>query len=225
MDRAVTNKVLIKFVGDSGDGIQIIGNQFSETSVVTSKNSVYTFVSFPPEIRAPVGSISGVSGYQLCISDRKIFSMSNDIDILIVMNPAGLKNSIGDLKKSGTLVVNVDSFTYKNLKKTGFEDNPLLDDTLSNFNVIKVSMTSLTYECVKDIVTSVSIAKRCKNFFALGLVYWLCDRELNDTINWIEKKVKDANIVLANKKALISGYNYGDTLKLTQKQYFIPPFI
>ncbi|HIH2762993.1 MAG TPA: 2-oxoacid:acceptor oxidoreductase subunit alpha [Candidatus Azoamicus sp.] len=222
MDKVVLDKVVIRFAGDSGDGIQLIGNQFSDSSVIKSGNDVYTFVEYPSEIRAPAGSISGVSGFQVTISSKKIFSFDNEIDSLIVFNPAALKVSLNMLKFGGILIVDSDSFNDKNLKKAGFNLNPLTSELLSNFKLISIPITTLTYTCVKDIICVVSKAKKCKNFFALGVICWIYDRNLDGIVKWLKKKFGDSELFLANEKALFAGYNYCSTVEIFNNQFFIP---
>ncbi len=191
MKKVMVDKVVMRFVGDSGDGIQLIGNQISDSSVVMSGNDIYTFVDFPSEIRAPSGSLSGVSGFQVSISSKKLYTVGDEIDLLMAFNPAALKSSISLLKSGGFLIVDVDSFNDKNLKRAGYIENPLLDGSLKSFNILKIPITKLTYDCVKDIVLLTSKAKRCKNFFALGLVCWLYDRNLEHIVVGLLKKFKD----------------------------------
>lgn len=224
MKKVQIDKVVMRFVGDSGDGIQIIGNQLADSSVIVSGNDVYTFVDFPSEIRAPAGSLSGVSGFQVSISSKKIYTIGDEIDLLVAFNPAALKTSYFFLKKNGFLIIDIDSFSDRNFKKAGFLKNPLEDSSLESFKLFKVPVTKLTYECVKDILLSTSKAKRCKNFFALGFVCWLYDRDLDHIISWLKKKFKvDESIFFANKTALLAGYNYANNLDLNQSQIYIPP--
>ncbi len=222
MDKLLLDKVVIRFAGDSGDGIQLIGNQFSDSSVIKSGNDVYTFVEYPSEIRAPAGSISGVSGFQVTISSKKIFSFDNEIDSLVVFNPAALKISLNTLKIGGILFVDSDSFNDKNLKKAAYVSNPLTDELVSKFKLVSIPITTLTYACVKDIVTVVSKAKKCKNFFALGVICWVYDRSLDGIIDWLKKKFGDSDVFFANEKALKAGYNYCSTIELFNNQFFIP---
>lgn len=222
MNKIQIEKVVMRFVGDSGDGIQLMGNQISETSVITSGNDIYTFVEFPPEIRAPAGSISGVSGFQLSISSKKLYAIDDNVDLLIAFNPAALKTSISYLKSNGLLILDTDSFNDKNLKRAGFDENPLENNFLDKYKVIKIPITKITYECVKEYIPSVSNAKRCKNFFALGLICWIYDRNTELIKNWIDKKFKDKEIIEGNKKALIAGFNYGNTIELLHSQFHIP---
>lgn len=222
MNKIQIEKVIMRFVGDSGDGIQLMGNQISETSVISSGNDIYTFVEFPPEIRAPAGSISGISGFQLSISSKKLYTIDDNVDLLVAFNPAALKTSVSYLKTDGFLILDTDSFNDKNLKRAGFNSNPLTDDYLNKYKVIKIPITKLTYDCVKDNIPSVSNAKRCKNFFALGLICWIYDRDIESIKNWINKKFKDKDILEGNKKALLSGFNYGNTIEILHSQFYIP---
>lgn len=222
MNKIEIEKVIMRLVGDSGDGIQLIGSQISETSVIISKNDIYTFVEFPPEIRAPAGSISGISGFQLAISSKKIYAIDDHVDLLVAFNPAALKTSISSLKKNGLLILDTDSFNDKNLKRAGYDSNPLTDESLNKYKIIKIPITKLTYECVKKNIPSVSNAKRCKNFFALGVICWIYDRDIEIIKNWIKKKFKDTDISEGNKNALITGLNYGSTIELLHSQFCIP---
>ena len=223
MSKFNVEKVVIRFAGDSGDGIQLIGDQISNSSVLVSENDIYTFVDFPAEIRAPAGSLSGVSGFQISISNKKLYFIENKVDLLVALNPAALKTSISLLKDDCILIVDTDSFNDKNLKRAGFLTDPLIDGSLDMYRLIKVPITKLTYACVKNVIESVSKAKRCKNFFVLGLVCWIYDRDLNIIINWIKKKFKLTNIFTANELALKAGFNYGNNLELLQNQTVIPP--
>jgi len=222
MKKVQIDKVVMRFVGDSGDGIQLIGNQISDSSVVASGNDIYTFVDFPSEIRAPSGSISGVSGFQVSISSKKLYNVGDEVDLLVAFNPAALKTSIISLKKDGFLIIDIDSFNDKNLKRAGFSENPLLDGSLDKFKLLQIPITKLTYDCVKDIIESTSKAKRCKNFFALGIVCWLYDRNLDHIFSWLHKKFKNDDVLFSsNKAALLAGFNYGDNIELLQTQMHI----
>lgn len=221
MNNNFYEKIVIKFSGDSGDGIQLLGNQFTDSSILTSKNDIYTFVDFPPEIRAPAGSINGVSSYQLSISSKKIYSIDNEIDILIAFNPAALKKNIKFLKNNGMLIIDSDNFDNKNLIKADLEES-----YFKNINTIKIPITNLTFNSVKNIITSVSKAKRCKNFFTLGLISWIFNRKIDDIIINLKNKFKyNTDLYTANKLALIAGYNYADITELLVNKIIIPPFI
>lgn len=222
MNKIEIEKVVMRFVGDSGDGIQLMGNQISESSVIISGNDIYTFVEFPPEIRAPAGSISGISGFQLSISSKKIYAIDDNVDLLVAFNPAALKTAIDSLKKNGLLIIDTDSFTDKNLKRAGYNLNPLTDEFQKEYKIIKIPITKLTYDCVKDYIPSVSNAKRCKNFFTLGLISWIYDRNIEIIKKWIEKKFTDETIAKSNEKALIAGYDYGNNTEIVHSQFYIP---
>ena len=217
------NKVIIRLVGDSGDGIQLIGNQISDTSVICSENDIYTFVEFPPEIRAPAGSVTGVSSFRVIISSDKIYSLEDKVDVLVVMNPAALYVGIESLKIGGILVIDTDTFNSKNLSRAKYKENPILNNSLSSFNVIKVPITMLTYEAVKGILSSVSKAKRCKNFFVLGMIYWLYNKKLDVTLKWLKVKFKENLLYLSNKNSLVSGYNYASNLEILKQQFNLLP--
>lgn len=222
MNKIFSDKIIVKFAGDSGDGIQIIGNQLSNTSVIMSGNDIYTFVDFPSEIRAPSGSLSGVSGFQLAISSKKLYSIEDKADLLVVFNPAALKINMDLLKEDTIIIVDVDSFNDKNLKRANFQENPLENENFKKYKIFKIKISTLTYECVKEIINTTSKAKKCKNFFALGLVCWLYDRKIEIISNWLNKKFKSSDVFLANNKALKAGYNYGSNLEISQSQIFIP---
>jgi 2-oxoglutarate ferredoxin oxidoreductase subunit alpha len=201
---------VIRFCGDSGDGMQLIGTQFTNVSAIFG-NDVSTLPDFPAEIRAPVGTLAGVSGFQLHFSSRDIFTPGDQVDALVVMNPAALKTNIADLKRGGILICNSDEFDTSNLDKAAYESNPLDDEQLlAKYNVHKIPMTRLTRDAVEGLGLSVKEAGRCKNFFSLGLVYWLFDRDPTPTLNWIKDKFKKGNIGEANRKALQGGLTFGE---------------
>ncbi len=205
------DSAVIRFCGDSGDGMQLIGTQFTNVSAAFG-NDVSTLPDFPAEIRAPVGTLAGVSGFQLHFSSRDIFTPGDQVDALVVMNPAALKTNIADLKRGGILIVNEDEFDTSNFDKAGYKENPLDDPQLhAKFDVHKVPMTRLTRDAVEGLGLSTKEAGRCKNFFSLGLVYWLYDRDATPTIQWLKDKFKK-NVKLgdANLKALQGGLTYGE---------------
>lgn len=202
--------VVIRFCGDSGDGMQLAGTQFTNVSAVFG-NDVSTLPDFPAEIRAPAGSLSGVSGFQLHFSSQDIFTPGDEVDTLVAMNPAALKTNLPDLKRGGTLIVNDDAFDKSNLNKAGYSENPL-DDTqaLAKYSVHRVQMTRLTRDAVDGLGLSQREADRCRNFFALGLVYWLYERDPKPTEEWARSKfTKNPAIADANILALKAGSNYG----------------
>ncbi|MCA9083791.1 MAG: 2-oxoacid:acceptor oxidoreductase subunit alpha [Planctomycetaceae bacterium] len=215
--------VVIRFAGDSGDGMQLAGTQFTNVSAVFG-NDVCTLPDFPAEIRAPVGTVAGVSGFQICFSSNDIFTPGDEVDTLVAMNPAALKSNVGDLKRGGTLIVNEDTFELSNLQKAGYKVNPLNTDDLAGYRVHKVPMTRLTRDAVDGLGLSQREADRCKNFFALGLVYWLYDRDPKPTEDWIQDKFgKKPEIAEANMRALKGGSNYGFSTEAFTVHYEVPP--
>jgi len=207
------DKVVIKFSGDSGDGMQLTGTQFSNTSALVG-NDVSTFPDYPAEIRAPQGTVGGVSGFQLNFG-KDIFTPGDYADILVAMNPAALKANMRWVKKGGTIIVDSDSFTAKNIKKAGYEEeNPLASPDLKEFNVIDAPITGLTKETLKDSGLDHKSIVRSKNMFALGIVYWLFSRPLDYTEKFFENKFKKKpEIIESNKKVLRAGFNYANTVE------------
>ncbi|MFX1516585.1 MAG: 2-oxoacid:acceptor oxidoreductase subunit alpha [Promethearchaeota archaeon] len=215
--------VVIRLAGDSGDGMQLAGLKFTTASVIYG-NDISTFPDFPGEIRAPAGTLAGVSGFQIHFSSKVISTPGDDLDALVVMNPAALRVNIADLKPSGILIINQDTFTDKNLKKAGYLQNPLDDDSLRNYRVYPVSITKLNQKAVESEGLAFKQVDLTKNFFALGLISWLFDRPLTPTIEWIEEKFKHRPpIVRANIKTLKAGYHFGETTELFPVQYHVPP--
>ena len=206
--------VTIRFAGDSGDGIQLTGMQFT-TSTALAGNDLSTLPDYPAEIRAPVGTLPGVSGYQIHFSSREVLTPGDAPDVLVAMNPAALKANIKDLKKGGILIANVDSFTPQNLTKVSYEKNPLEDGSLSDFRVIKVDLSRMTGNALSGLSLTKVQVERCKNFFALGMMYWLYDRPMDGTLKWIESKFKKTPLLIdANKKALLAGNAYAETAEI-----------
>ena len=206
--------VVIRFVGDSGDGMQVTGAQFADTTAMVG-NDLATLPDFPAEIRAPAGTLAGVSGYQISFSSRDIKTPGDQPNVLVAMNPAALKTNIGDLEEAGILIVDTDAFNEGNLAKAGYKTNPLKDRSLAGFRVFDIPLTSLTLKGVAETGLSGRQATRCKNFFALGLVFWLYERPVDYTREWIEKKFKDhQQMAKANVLALLAGYNYADTTEV-----------
>ncbi len=217
------NAVVIRFVGDSGDGMQLTGTQFTDTSAMFG-NDVATFPNYPSEIRAPQGSLYGVSGFQVHIGSVEINTPGDDLDLLVAMNPAGLKTNIFALKAGHTVIVDSDSFTKKNLQKAEYDTNPLTDGSLENYRVIEVAMTSLTREALKDMGLDNKSIVRSKNMFALGMVYWMYGRKMKHTLDFFAKKFKFKPIVAeANSKVLKAGFYYAETLELIPNSYKILP--
>ncbi len=220
----VLEAVIIRFVGDSGDGMQLTGTQFSDTSAMFG-NDIATFPNYPAEIRAPKGSLYGVSGFQVHIGSVEISTPGDNVDLLVAMNPAGLKTNLHSLKPGHTVIVDSDAFTKKNLEKAQYESNPLIDGSLDNYRVIEVTMTSLTKESLKKVegLDNKSIT-RSKNMFALGMVYWMYDRKKDYTIDFFKEKFKSKpQIIEANTKVLNAGYYFAETLELIPNAYTIAP--
>lgn len=218
----IVETVVIRFCGDSGDGMQLAGTQFTNVSAVFG-NDVSTLPDFPAEIRAPAGTLGGVSGFQLCFSSQDIYTPGDAVDTLVAMNPAALKTNIADLKRGGTLIVNQDAFDKGNLSKAGYPSNPLEDpEALAGYNLHCVPMTRLTRDAVDGLGLSQREADRCKNFFALGLVYWLYDRDATPTEDWVKTKfAKNPSIVEANLRALKGGRSYGDSTESFAVHYSV----
>lgn len=217
------DSVVIRFVGDSGDGMQLTGTQFTDTSAMFG-NDVATFPNYPAEIRAPQGSLYGVSGYQVHIGSAEISTPGDDLDLLVAMNPAGLKTNYTSVKPGHTIIVDTDSFTKKNLEKASYKSNPLEDGSLENYRVIEVAMTSLTKECLKGLALDNKSVLRSKNMFALGMVYWMYHRSLEHTIEFFNKKFKSKPLIIeANTKVLKAGYFYAETLEIIPNSYAIAP--
>lgn len=216
--------VIIRFVGDSGDGMQLTGTQFSDTSAMFG-NDIATFPNYPAEIRAPQGSLYGVSGFQVHIGSVEISTPGDEVDLLVAMNPAGLKTNLHAVKPGHTIIVDTDAFSKKNLEKAQYETNPLEDNTLENYRVIEVAMTSLTKEALKNVegLDNKSIT-RSKNMFALGMVYWMYDRSTEHTEAFFNEKFKSKpEVIQANTLVLKAGYNYANTLELIPNAYSISP--
>ncbi len=217
------DRVVIRFAGDSGDGMQLTGARFtSETAVLG--NDLSTLPDFPAEIRAPAGSLPGVSGFQIHFSDHDILTPGDEPNVLVAMNPAALRTNIRDLPKGGTLIVNRDSFTDRNLEKAGYSANPLDDGTLGDYHVHEVRLTSLTLEALKDVKVTKREAERSKNMFALGLMSWLYHRPKSGTLDFIAKKFKaKPEIAEANTKAFKAGWAYGETSEDFRVTYEVAP--
>ncbi|MHA2053637.1 MAG: 2-oxoacid:acceptor oxidoreductase subunit alpha [Candidatus Hodarchaeales archaeon] len=221
--RKELEKVVIRLAGDSGDGMQLAGLKFTSASVILG-NDVSTVPDFPAEIRAPQGTLAGVSGFQIHFASTEIHSPGDALDALVVMNPAALRINVKDLKPNGILICNEDSFTPGAISKAGFKSNPLEDESLKKFRVFPVGITKLNKETVSEIegLTRKQV-NLTRNFFALGLISWLYDRPLESTLNWIEKKFKNRSaIVEANTKAIKAGYYFGETTEVFPVQYHVP---
>jgi 2-oxoglutarate ferredoxin oxidoreductase subunit alpha len=208
------DRVTIRFAGDSGDGMQLTGSQFGHTSAIFG-NDISTLPDYPAEIRAPAGSIPGVSGFQINISSRDIRTPGDEPNVLVAMNPAALKVNLADLEKGGILLVNSDAFVELNLKKAGYTANPLEDGSLTAYRVLSVPLSELTANSLQGLSITKKEIERCKNFFALGLMYWLYDRPLDSTFKWIEEKFSNKpTLATANRQALQAGFNYADTTEI-----------
>ncbi|MCO4755765.1 MAG: 2-oxoacid:acceptor oxidoreductase subunit alpha [Bacteriovoracaceae bacterium] len=215
--------IVIRFSGDSGDGMQVTGGQFSATSALMG-NDISTFPDFPAEIRAPQGTVAGISGFQINFGSNEINTPGDQPDILIAMNPAALKANLEDLKRGGVIIVNEDAFTALNFKKAGLEDNPLEWKELESYQLIKVPITSQTKEALSEIDLDTKSKTRSKNFYALGMTYFMYHRDLEPTIRWIEHKFKGKDAVIeANITALKAGYNFADTVELIGHRYKVKP--
>jgi 2-oxoglutarate ferredoxin oxidoreductase subunit alpha len=219
----VLESVAIRFAGDSGDGMQLTGTQFTETTALAG-NDLATFPDYPAEIRAPAGTLGGVSGFQLNLSSRDVFTPGDEPDVLVAMNPAALKVNLPDLKPGGILILNTEQFNDKNLERAGYKSNPVEDGSLAAYRVYPVDITGLTLKSIADVGLNQRAAVRCKNFFALGLAYWMFNRTLDHTIAWIEQTMakKDALAAQANMKALKAGHAFGETAEIFTHSYVIP---
>ena len=217
------DKLVIRFAGDSGDGMQLAGTRFTDASALFG-NDLATLPSFPAEIRAPAGTLPGVSSFQVQIADFDILTAGDAPDCLVAMNPAALMKNLKDLRQGGTLIVNTDTFDERNLAKAGYVENPLEDDSLNGYRVIKVPMDELTKEAVKDTGVSGRNVLRSKNFFALGLMAWLFHRPTEPTIEWVEKKfAKLPEVAAANKAAFQAGYTFGVATEATKTTFEVKP--
>ncbi|HZE29655.1 MAG TPA: 2-oxoacid:acceptor oxidoreductase family protein, partial [Gaiellaceae bacterium] len=216
-------QVTIRFAGDSGDGMQLTGGRFtSETALVG--NDISTLPDFPAEIRAPAGSLPGVSGFQLHFADHDILTPGDAPDVLVAMNPAALRTNLRDLPKGGTLIVNRDAFTERNLEKAGYEGSPLEDSSLDEYHLHEVPLTTLTLEALKDVDVTKREAERSKNMFALGLMSWLYHRPTDGTIAYLESKfASKPAIAEANVRAFKAGWAYGETSEDFVVSYEVAP--
>jgi len=217
--------VTIRFAGDSGDGMQVTGTQFTDASAIFG-NDLATMPDFPAEIRAPAGTVAGVSAYQIHFSSLDIKTPGDDLNVLVAMNAAALKANISDLEEGGILLLDEAGFTDKDIEKAEMKSNPLSDGSLDGYRVIKANITELTINAVKETGLKGKSAELCKNFFTLGMMYWLYDRPLNHTLKWLDEKYgpktkyKDKpEIAESNKKALTAGYNFADTVELFTSHY------
>jgi 2-oxoglutarate/2-oxoacid ferredoxin oxidoreductase subunit alpha len=216
-------RVVVRFAGDSGDGMQLTGDRFTTSSALVG-NDLSTFPDFPAEIRAPAGTLAGVSAFQVHIADRDILTPGDAPNVLVAMNPAALRSNISLMPRGATLIVNIDAFDERNLAKAGYGANPLTDGSLSDFTVYEVPMTSLTQEVSKEAGVKPRDAERSKNFFALGLVSWLYTRPVEPTIEWIATRFAGNEAVReANTRAFRAGYHFGETAELFTSNYEVKP--
>ena len=205
--------ITIRFAGDSGDGMQLTGNQFTTNSALFG-NDIATLPDFPAEIRAPQGTLAGVSSFQLQFSNQDIHTPGDKLDVLVAMNPAALKVNLADLKTNGMIIANTANYNKKNFTLAGYETDPLEDGSLDEFKLIKVDMNDLVNKALEDIDLPSKMKSRSTNMFALGLLYWLYERNIDSTIQFLETKFKSKpEIVKANVKALKTGLNYGETIE------------
>ncbi|MEE4176505.1 MAG: 2-oxoacid:acceptor oxidoreductase subunit alpha [Bacteroides sp.] len=215
--------VVVKFVGDSGDGMQLAGTLFSDSAAIAG-NDLATFPDFPAEIRAPQNTIAGVSGFQVHLGQRKIFTSGDFCDVLVAMNPASLKANLKWAKPGATLVIDSATFDEKGIEKAGYQTNPLEDGRLDSYNLIKAPISLLTQESLKDLNLDKRSAERTKNIFALGLLYFLFNRDLDVTLHFLEKKFKAKPIIVeANKAALKAGFNYAETVEAIKSTFKVGP--
>jgi 2-oxoglutarate/2-oxoacid ferredoxin oxidoreductase subunit alpha len=225
MSKAVEEKerVVIRFAGDSGDGMQLTGDRFTNATAVLG-NDLATLPDFPAEIRAPAGTVHGVSAFQIQFASHDILTPGDHPNVLVAMNPAALKAELRSVEKGGTVILNEDAFLQRNLDKAGYSSNPLEDGTLDGFQVFRVPMTSITVRAVEELGLTRKEAERSKNMFALGLVSWMYGRPVDVTLNWLHKKFSDKPQVYdANVAAFKAGYNFGETTELFAHSYVVKP--
>jgi 2-oxoglutarate ferredoxin oxidoreductase subunit alpha len=216
-------RVTIRFAGDSGDGMQLTGTQFTRNAAVFG-NDISTYPDYPAEIRAPAGSLPGVSGFQLSFSSTQIHTPGDEADVLVAMNPAALKSNIGELLPGGALVVNEDAFTAGNLSKVGYAANPLTDGTLSGYTVFSIPISALNARALEGLELTNKQVDLTKNFFALGLMFWLYERSMDGTLKWIDEKFSKRPVIAeGNKRALHAGYNFGETTEMFHERFVVPP--
>jgi 2-oxoglutarate/2-oxoacid ferredoxin oxidoreductase subunit alpha len=221
--RETIDKAVIRFCGDSGDGMQITGSQFTNT-VALYGNDLATFPDYPAEIRAPAGTLPGVSGFQVHFSSSNVYTPGDSVDVLIAMNPAALKMNLPDLKTNGILIVNSDDFKETDLRKAQITVSPLEDHSLDGYRLFAVELTKLTRAALKDVGLDAKSMDRCKNFFALGMCYWLYNRSMEPTLRWLDDKFKNKpQLVSANKLAMQAGYSFCEATEAFQISYEIPP--
>jgi 2-oxoglutarate ferredoxin oxidoreductase subunit alpha len=223
VDKQELEKVVIKFAGDSGDGMQLTGMQFTGTSALLG-NDLATFPDYPAEIRAPQGTVAGVSGFQVHIGKSNIHTPGDHADVLVAMNAAALKANMDYVLKGKTIIVDTDNFKKKDWEKAGFSEDPLNDGTLDNYNVVEAPITSLTKTALEEFGLDNKSVIRSKNMFALGMVYWMFSRPLDHTENFLKTKFESKPIIAeANIKALRAGLNYAETIEALSAVYTVLP--
>jgi 2-oxoglutarate/2-oxoacid ferredoxin oxidoreductase subunit alpha len=221
--KETVDRAVIRFCGDSGDGMQITGSQFTNTAALFG-NDLATFPDFPAEIRAPAGTLPGVSGFQVHFSSNDVYTPGDSVDVLVAMNPAALKMNIADLKPNGILIVNLDNFEENDLRKAQVKVSPLEDHSLDAYRLFSVELTKLTRSALKDLGLDAKSMDRCKNFFALGMCYWLYNRSMEPTLRYLNDKFKNKpDLVNANTLAMKAGYSYCEATEAFQISYEIPP--
>ena len=217
------DEVVIRFAGDSGDGMQLAGMQFTNETAVAGTD-IATLPDFPAEIRAPAGTLFGVSGFQINFSSHDIFTPGDNPDVLVMMNPAALKVSLKELKPGGIIILDTAEFNEPNLRKAGYETDPREDGSLDKYQVFPVDITTMTLRSVEDLNLNTKVATRCKNFFALGLTSWLFTRPIDPTVRWIQSRFKRSpELAEANIRALKAGYHFGETAEMFAVQYEVKP--
>lgn len=213
---------VVRFAGDSGDGMQLVGNLFADAAALFG-NEIATFPDYPAEIRAPHNTVAGVSGFQTRISAKKIYSSGDLADLLVAMNPASLKSNLKWAKKGATILVDTDTFDDKAIEKAGYEKNPLTDESLKSYRLIQAPITSLTWETVKDMGADQKTAYKARNMFALGIAYYLFNRDFKTTDEFFEKKFKKKPAFINFNKAILrAGYNYADTIEAMHSTFKVP---
>ncbi len=213
------DRVTIRFAGDSGDGMQLTGTQFTRTTAAFG-NDIATLPDFPAEIRAPAGSLPGVSGFQISFSSNDIHTPGDAPDVLVAMNPAALRTNLADLPPGGALIVNADAFTANNLQKAGYAENPLSDGSLKDWNLFEIPISTLNARALDGLAMTSKQVDLTKNFFALGLMFWLYERSMEPTLRWIEEKFSSKPVIAeANARALKAGYAFGETTEIFHTHY------
>ncbi len=216
-------RVTIRFAGDSGDGMQLTGTQFTRTAAVFG-NDISTLPDYPAEIRAPAGSLPGVSGFQISFAASDIYTPGDAPDVLVAMNPAALKTNVGDLPPGGALIVNEDAFNATNLQKAGYPSNPLTDGSLKQYNLFEIPISTLNARALEGLDMSTKQIDLTKNFFALGIMFWLYERSMEPTLRWIDQKFSAKPVIVeANKRALKAGYAFGETTEIFHTHYRVGP--